>query len=47
VLREAGLVHVRDEGRQRLYRLNPDPLKPLHDWLSRYDFAPDVLTPAA
>src|ERR687889_490769 len=30
-------VRVRDEGRQRMYRLNAEPLKPLHDWLSRYE----------
>src|SRR6201991_4975687 len=39
VLREVDLVHVRDEGRQRLYRLNPEPLKPIHDWLARYEQA--------
>lgn len=39
VLREVDLVHVRDEGRQRLYRLNAEPLKPVHDWLSRYEQA--------
>ena len=33
VLREVGLVEVRDEGRQRLYRLNAQPLKPIHDWV--------------
>jgi DNA-binding transcriptional ArsR family regulator len=37
VLREVGLVHVRDEGRQRLYRLNGQPLKPIHDWVSQYE----------
>jgi DNA-binding transcriptional ArsR family regulator len=37
VLREVDLVRVRDEGRQRMYRLNAGPLKPLHDWLSRYE----------
>jgi DNA-binding transcriptional ArsR family regulator len=37
VLREVGLVRVRGEGRQRMYRLNAEPLKPLHDWLSRYE----------
>jgi DNA-binding transcriptional ArsR family regulator len=37
VLREVDLVRVRDEGRQRMYRLNAEPLKPLHDWLSRYE----------
>ena len=36
VLREVGLVEVRDEGRQRLYRLNARPLKPIHDWLQNY-----------
>lgn len=37
VLREVGLVSVRDEGRQRLYRLNGQPLKPIHDWLKNYE----------
>lgn len=36
VLWEVGLVDVRDEGRQRLYRLNGRPLKPIHDWVSSY-----------
>jgi DNA-binding transcriptional ArsR family regulator len=36
VLREVGLVDVRDRGRQRLYRLNARPLKPIHDWVSNY-----------
>ena len=36
VLREVGLVEVRDEGRQRLYRLNAQPLKPIHDWVQTY-----------
>jgi DNA-binding transcriptional ArsR family regulator len=36
VLREVGLVEARDEGRQRMYRLNPQPLKPIHDWVSGY-----------
>jgi DNA-binding transcriptional ArsR family regulator len=36
VLREVGAVYVRDEGRQRLYRLNPQALKPIHDWVSSY-----------
>ena len=39
VLREVDLVHVRDEGRQRMYRLNPEPLKPIHDWLAKYEQA--------
>ena len=37
VLREVGLVAVRDEGRQRMYRLNARPLKPIHDWVKRYE----------
>ncbi|MCA1672395.1 MAG: metalloregulator ArsR/SmtB family transcription factor [Actinobacteria bacterium] len=37
VLREVGLVHVRDEGRQRMYQLNSHPLKPIHDWLKKYE----------
>jgi len=36
VLREVGLVTVRDEGRQRMYRLNGRPLKPIHDWVEQY-----------
>jgi DNA-binding transcriptional ArsR family regulator len=34
VLREVGLVHVRDSGRQRLYQLNGEALKPIHDWVA-------------
>jgi DNA-binding transcriptional ArsR family regulator len=37
VLREVGAVQVRDEGRQRLYRLNGRALKPIHDWVSGYE----------
>ena len=37
VLREVGLVEVRDQGRQRLYRLNGQPLKEIHDWLKGYE----------
>jgi DNA-binding transcriptional ArsR family regulator len=36
VLREVGLVDVRDSGRQRVYRLNAAPLKPIHDWVKNY-----------
>ncbi|AUZ35626.1 transcriptional regulator [Arthrobacter sp. PGP41] len=36
VLREVGAVVVRDEGRQRLYRLDPQALRPIHDWVSGY-----------
>jgi DNA-binding transcriptional ArsR family regulator len=37
VLREVGLVAVRDRGRQRMYRLNAQPLKPVHDWVKQYE----------
>jgi DNA-binding transcriptional ArsR family regulator len=37
VLREVGAVDVRDEGRQRLYRLNGHALKPIHDWVKSYE----------
>ena len=37
VLREVGLVRVRDEGRHRIYRLDGQPLKPIHDWVTRYE----------
>jgi DNA-binding transcriptional ArsR family regulator len=37
VLREVGLVEVREAGRQRLYRLNGRELKPIHDWVSGYE----------
>jgi DNA-binding transcriptional ArsR family regulator len=39
VLREVGLVDVRDEGRQRIYRLNGQSLKPIHDWVKSYEQA--------
>jgi DNA-binding transcriptional ArsR family regulator len=37
VLREVDLVAVRDEGRQRMYRLNGQSLKPIHDWVKAYE----------
>ncbi len=37
VLREVGAVEVRDEGRQRLYRLNGQALKPIYDWVKDYE----------
>ncbi len=37
VLREVGLVEVRDNGRQRLYRLNGKALKPIYDWVKTYE----------
>jgi DNA-binding transcriptional ArsR family regulator len=37
VLREVGLVDVRGEGRQRVYRVNARPLQPIHDWVKNYE----------
>jgi DNA-binding transcriptional ArsR family regulator len=37
VLREVGAVEVREDGRQRLYRLNGPALKPIHDWVKNYE----------
>jgi DNA-binding transcriptional ArsR family regulator len=37
VLREVGVVDVRNAGRQRLYRLNAQALKPIHDWVKTYE----------
>ena len=37
VLREVGVVEVREDGRRRLYRLNGQALKPIHDWVKAYE----------
>ena len=37
VLREVGAVEVRVDGRRRLYRLNGEALKPIHDWVKDYE----------
>ena len=39
VLSEVGLVTCRAEGRRRLYRLEPAPLRPLREWLATYEQA--------
>jgi len=36
VLKDAGLVEIKPRAQQRFYRLRPEPLKQLHDWLDRY-----------
>ena len=36
VLREAGLVDVRQEAQRRVYSLRPQPLTEVDDWLTRY-----------
>jgi DNA-binding transcriptional ArsR family regulator len=37
VLREVGLVTVRRDGRQMLYRTNADAIRPLHEWTSTFE----------
>jgi DNA-binding transcriptional ArsR family regulator len=36
VLREAGLVEVRQEAQRRVYSLRPEPLAEIDEWLARY-----------
>ena len=36
VLREAGLVEVRQQAQRRVYSLRPEPLAELDEWLARY-----------
>jgi DNA-binding transcriptional ArsR family regulator len=36
VLREAGLVDVRQEAQRRVYALRPEPLAQLDEWLAPY-----------
>jgi len=51
VLKEVGLVSERRVGRQRMYRVNAERLKPIYDWVApferywseRYDRLDDVL----
>jgi DNA-binding transcriptional ArsR family regulator len=37
VLREVGLVSMRGSGQQRLYKLNADRLKVIHDWVRTFE----------
>src|SRR5215471_9959472 len=37
VLSEVGLVKCRADGRRRLYRAEPARLRPVHDWLAKYE----------
>jgi len=39
VLSEVGLVKCRAEGRRRLYRVEPVRLRPLQEWLVKYEHA--------
>jgi len=36
VLKQVGLVRERREGRQRLYRVNAERLKPIYDWVAPF-----------
>ena len=36
MLREAGLVEVRQESQRRIYTLRPEPLADVDQWLGRY-----------
>ena len=38
VLREVGLVRVREAGQQRFYQLNSAGLKPVHDWIKPFEY---------
>lgn len=37
VLRKVGVVSVSKRGQQRLYRLEAEELKPVHDWIKTYE----------
>jgi DNA-binding transcriptional ArsR family regulator len=37
VLRRVGLVHVRRNGRHKLYRTNADAIRPVHDWTETFE----------
>ena len=37
VLRATGLVHMRCQGRQKLYRTNAEAIRPLHDWTATFE----------
>jgi DNA-binding transcriptional ArsR family regulator len=39
VLSEVGLVRCRAEGRRRLYRVEPAHLRPLREWVAKYEQA--------
>jgi len=37
VLRKVGIVSVTKRGQLRLYRLDAEQLRPVHDWVKKYD----------
>ncbi len=36
ILRDAGLVEVRTDAQRRVYRVRPEPLRAVHEWLEPY-----------
>jgi DNA-binding transcriptional ArsR family regulator len=37
VLRDVGLVRVRRDGRQKLYRTNAEAIRPLYEWAGKFE----------
>jgi DNA-binding transcriptional ArsR family regulator len=37
VLRDVGLVRMRSQGRQKLYRTNAEGIRPLHQWAGTFE----------
>jgi DNA-binding transcriptional ArsR family regulator len=37
VLRDVNLVHVRRNGRHKLYRTNPEAIRPIHEWTRTFE----------
>ena len=37
VLRDVGLVRMRCQGRQKLYRTNAEAIRPLHEWTATFE----------
>ena len=36
VLEQSNLIQIRNQGRERIHRLTPDPLREVHDWVDGY-----------
>jgi len=37
VLRDVGIVRVRRDGRQKLYRTNAEAIRPLYEWAGKFE----------
>ncbi|MGH9714961.1 MAG: ArsR/SmtB family transcription factor [Candidatus Acidiferrales bacterium] len=37
VLKDVGLVRVRRDGRRKLYRVNAEAIRPLHEWTKTFE----------